>query len=342
MRIPGSLGLWPFHLMRLTKWIGLALFASLFLSCDDSVDPFGEFVPRMAVYSVLSAESDTQYVRVVRSYRSPDDLTEGDLAVRDAVVEITDGSQTVVFSDTLLERSEPSEFGDSVFVYVARGFKPVPGTTYTLTVTSPSAGTISATTRVPPKSNLSTDYSQNVVIRNPWSSVSNPVVSFTISPGASAFLVRFRIEYEDITPSGVIQKAIDVPDRLVVVSCFQEVYDFQFRTASSTGGSSGKLVKYDYPHFSYRRCVELVNERSYNNRFLRAKFTVVQFNDEWYKYYTSARTFQDRFSIRIDQPDYSPVPGGLGVFGGYVVDTISVNLPVVMQTSRPDLWSACE
>lgn len=342
MRIPRPFGPPSSFIFRLSQAIVLSLMMVLLLSCDDSVDPFGEFVPRMAIYSILSAESDTQYVRVVRSYRSPDDSSKADLAVRDAVVEISDGLQTVVFSDTVLPRPGPSEFGDSVFVYVARGFKPVPGASYTLTVTSPSAGTLTATTRVPPQSTLSTDYAQNVVIRNPWTGILNPVVSFVISPGASAFLVRFRIEYEDVTPSGVVQKSIEVPDRLVVVSCFQEVYDFQFRTAASTGGSSGKLVRYDYPHFSYRRCVELVNERSYNNRFLRAKFTVVQFNDEWYKYFTSARAFQDRFSIRIDQPDYSPLPGGLGVFGGYVVDTISVNLPVVMQTSRPDLWSACE
>jgi hypothetical protein len=36
-------------------------------------------------------------------------------------------------------------------------------------------------------------------------------------------------------------------------------------------------------------------------------------------YYSAAQTFLDEFSVRVSQPDYTNITGGLGIFGTYSV-----------------------
>ena len=64
--------------------------------------------------------------------------------------------------------------------------------------------------------------------------------------------------------------------------------------------------------------------------FRQANCYLVQTDQALYVYYNVANGFRDAFSIRMDQPDYSNIEGGLGVFGSYNVDKKSYELPSII------------
>ena len=45
-------------------------------------------------------------------------------------------------------------------------------------------------------------------------------------------------------------------------------------------------------------------------------------------YYSSQKTFLDEFSVRINQPNYSNIENGLGVFGLYAIEKIKMNFQI--------------
>jgi hypothetical protein len=99
----------------------------------------------MVVYSILTTESDTQYVRVYSSYNPPDNdpaKNQDETSVQDAQVSITqEGGQTFSFQLKAIARSENSRYPSDIVVYCSYPFRAERGKTYTLTVSSASMGT---------------------------------------------------------------------------------------------------------------------------------------------------------------------------------------------------------
>lgn len=290
----------------------------------------------MIVYSVLTTQSDIQYVRVYRNYFPEANNPQYnilDTPVVDAVVTISDGITTYSFHDTLVARDDTSRYKEPVFAYVANGFRAKPGSSYALNVTSPTSGNVTATTRVPTSSTFTIDYFY--YFENPYAFPRViPQVSFSLSSYTSAYMIKLFIEYEADTNTGREIFRREVPERLIVVSCFFEIYDFIYpkitrRTNTANANLEFRGTQYFIP-FSYRRSVELVNERNLNPAFRKVVFYNIQFDENWYRYYSTARTFQDRFTARLDEPDFTTLTGGVGLFAAMTVDSAAHQLPQVI------------
>jgi hypothetical protein len=61
-------------------------------------------------------------------------------------------------------------------------------------------------------------------------------------------------------------------------------------------------------------------------QIISATFILTQVETNLYKYYKIANGFQDPYSIREDQPDFTNIVGGVGVFGAMVEDSVVVDL----------------
>lgn len=313
----------------------------LFTSCDDSFSPAAPEIPRMVVYSLLTTQYDVQYVRVYQNY-VPDGNNPVnnivDTPVKDAVVTVTDGTITYTFHDTLVARDDTSRYKEPVFAYVANGFRAKPGATYTLNVTSPTLGHVSSTTRVPTASVLNIPYFYQFDAPYNYPNLI-PQVSFTLSSYTSAYKVKFYIEYEADADGGRKVFRREVPEVLKVVSCFFEIYDYVYppitrRTNPANINLEFRGTQY-FNYFAYRRSVELVNERNLNPTFRKVIFYNTQFDENWYRYYTSSRMFSDRFSVRLDEPDYTNLKNGVGLFASMTVDSLTHTLPQVIMWPFP-------
>ncbi len=54
---------------------------------------------------------------------------------------------------------------------------------------------------------------------------------------------------------------------------------------------------------------------------------VVQADQNLYRYFKTLQGYQDPLSIRLDQPTYSQIDGGVGLFGAYSSDSLIYVLP---------------
>jgi len=307
------------------------------VGCDDSINPIAAFEPKLVVYSVLSSESDTQYVRVHSSYVPPENnpqMNADEHSLTDATVTISDGANTYTFQFAEIERTEGSRYGETIGLYYAYPFRPKPNQEYTLSVSSPSAGQASSTTVVPGAGTIDYFSLGNLYYPADPPYFTQPILpQFSLNDAAKAQLVRFYIVYTTENPGEVgKEKYYEVPQYWRIVSKNLEIHDRRFpvptrRTAPLTRRGETFKLSATYPFPTYNESIYGIRQPNFNVRFKRAVFQLIQFDEAWYKYYASANLFQDRLSVRVDPPDYSNIQGGWGMFGSIRVDSIVVPLP---------------
>ena len=309
--------------MRLPSYLCRALSVFILLNgCKQPFSPNGTFEQKLVAYSVLTPQSDTQYVRLSLNYdpkgydpHAP--INDGTDTSAKVTVSGLDG--TYSFSDTLIPSTDQSHFA-LVHAFVSRLFRPQASKEYTLTIVSPNYGTVSATSRVPGKGTLSIVDMSKLLYPEQFPN-SNVDVDLVLDPGAKGFILRFVIipalendttfTAETEVASTYVQNGSDgwVP-----------VYGTLYRTTSLHTTIS----------FSDQNYLRLTDDNlaRYGRTVYRkwARFYLIQLDEGLYNYYSVVNGFQDPYSIRTDLPDYTNIRNGLGVFGSYNVDTLSIDL----------------
>lgn len=308
-------------------------------SCDNAFSPKGEFQNKIVVFSVLTLQDDKQFVRVYSTYDPPGyDPTAitSDSPITDADVVIIGPSQPPVvymLHDTTVQRLDTTRYTTPVRAYVTSGMRLTPDGQYTLTVSSPNRGTVSATTAVPSHATL--DISDRYVLTNPSMFSDMPiVVTADISAYTKGYVIRFFLQYKYTTGGVDHVETKEVP---VSVSgtgiSLQKVYPGLVRRTSVPSGSSLSSESVSFDAQAYiNTMAELADQLSaYSLSLQKAIFVLTQVEENLYNYYCVVNGFQDPYSIRMDQPDYSNIRGGVGLFGGRTVDSLVYTLPAVIR-----------
>jgi hypothetical protein len=79
----------------------------------------------------------------------------------------------------------------------------------------------------------------------------------------------------------------------------------------------------------------LFESRGNDIKFSRAVFYLIQFDRPLWSYWNASNGFHDRYTIRVDDPDYTNITGGVGVFGSMRVDSLVWALPENMPLPPP-------
>jgi hypothetical protein len=85
-------------------------------------------------------------------------------------------------------------------------------------------------------------------------------------------------------------------------------------------------IQYDTLQYDHTRAEVLSRYTAAPVVWLRAVFVLSQVDDVLYNYYYVNNGPTDHSTIRMDQPDYTNIPQGLGVFGSSVSTTVSYPL----------------
>jgi hypothetical protein len=314
------------------KMIGLSILLTLAIAgCDDSFNPKASFQPRMVIYSVLNAESDTQFVRIYSSYDSPDNDPLKNLVekpVTDASVTITDGVRTYNLRDTVIQRPEKDRYQSDIHAYYAYPFRPKRDRTYKLVVFSGEHGASEATLTVPGRGEIL--ILNPSVVDSPWDSDDPSVnVQVDISPNTKGVRVILVVEYEVLGAHGWEVRRREVPVSMVIVD--RQLLQYAVTWPEVVGrlaeaGVRGVQLQ-SFGRFAYRRTLEMIcASSSYDMRFKNAIIYLVQFDENLYRNYQTANGFKDRYSIRLDERDFTNIKNGLGVFGCYTVDSLYFEL----------------
>ncbi len=306
--------------------------ATTLLACTESFDSKGGHEPQLVVYSVMTAQTDTQLVRVYSTYDPPaynplDVVTDN--PVTDAQVTISRGGQTYGLRDTFITRIDKSRYTSDIRAFVANPLSVQPGSAYTLNINSPTRGTITASATIPDKALM--------ILVNPFA-VDAPSVftnqdlslQVTLSRHTKGYLMRLYLVYEYTSGGITYTKWSEVPStvRTIGAETIESFPRLVRRTSTVTATSSGR-ESVSIPNQAYRHQINKIKSQygGLNLRFLSVIFILTQVETNFYNYYNVANGFQDQFSIRTDEPDYSSIKGGVGVFGGMVNDTLVKALP---------------
>lgn len=294
--------------------------------CDESFDPRGPYVKQLVVYGVLSSRSDSQYVRIYTTYNphgfDPLENTS-DTYVRNAKVTMIDDSATYTLSETIIPRNDKSRYSSDVVAYFAYPCPMRPGKEYSLTITS-DQGNATATVSVPGKGYVfnNTPY----IFLSPKVSTEDIPVSIGLSPVTQAYLIRLYINFDVGEGPSLTHMRLEVPSAIVSIGgSFQDAYRYVYPTLTRRPVSSSLNIV--YPRGAYLELYKSL-EAQYGMWFklTSATFILTQVESNLYSYYNLANGFRDPYSIREDQPDFSNIVGGFGVFGAMVEDSIVVDL----------------
>ncbi len=288
-------------------------------SCNQPFEPDGPVSNKLVVYSILNGASTTQYVRVGTTYQSPPAPD-----VRNASVTLVYNGHTVAFRDTILPVTDNSGAITMTNLYVAPRLSIVPGTSYTLQVSTPDGLTVSAST---------------TTLTPPSFSLVNPRIVDSTSTGP----ITLNVLFKSYTGAAVMHFYLDY---YAYVDGGWELHRSEIPVSTSTNGAGATVPKFPglnlVQSFAlYEKLTpmqfdpamySLVRNQAYAAYpaapviWLQAVFTLTQIDDALYNYYYMYNGPVDRSSIRLDQPDYSNIPHGLGVFGNSV--TVTMTYPI--------------
>ena len=193
---------------------------------------------------------------------------------------------------------------------------------YRIDIVHPRLGTVSASARVPYKPTMELGYPSNNILRDPRAYSDTGNIVFPVGLTGIAFLGRMLVDYE------VLIDGEWTPERVEIPAGFQsDVHDY-------THVVYPKLVKPAYwrtvevfKNELYQKTLADIAYRKYlTNKIIfdRVVFQVLQVDSSLYRYINPN---DDPRSIRLDQPTFSNVKGGLGLVGAYAVDSLVYLLP---------------
>jgi hypothetical protein len=296
------------RISRYGKYWLVVLMLSL-SGCQEDFSPKGPFENQFVIYSVITTARDLQFVRVYTNYDVPgfDPLENTvDHPVTGARVVVSGPGGIYVFRDTLIPRQDKSRYASPIAAYVAN-WRPRPGETYVLDVSADNIGAATASVTLPQKSSP-LDWSPNTMILDSPDSVKQYSSFYgygKMTQQTKAYVYQMTIEYDVLRVEGWRRESVVIPTLTTV-----------YKSYTNASGYCSKST--------YVETLEQIAGRYKNTKltFRKLVFRLLQLEENWYNYYSTVRQFQDPFSIRLDEPDFTNLSNGYGLFAGSTMDSL--------------------
>jgi hypothetical protein len=330
---------WSHPLKNSTIVLSICLLLSA-SGCNQPFDPRAPIEPQLVVFSVLSNDRTTQFVRVQSNYMPSgfDPATSlSDNSVTDAVVTLKDSLISYRFRDTVIERQDTTRYNFPMHIYGLPSFIPQRGRPYTLTIESPTMGTATASVTIPARSNIYVQgYSVESILRYP--EVYTPDVAIPMSAQLSgytqAYIGRLYLYYDVLKGTEWIEERVEVPLGSADSVGFNLIFPRYPDLTLLSGDQHVNMVFFNGYYLA------TIKERTFG-RYEKLKiiykwavFVLLQTDLNLYNYYSTVHEFRDPRSIRLDEPMYSNVKGGTGMVGAYTLDSVVVVLPASFMGNR--------
>jgi len=309
--------------------IVLALLLAGVVACDQSFDPSASGTAAPIVYAIISTEKADQYVRIYTTYPrgAKPSTNSSEYPVTDANVFLGGFPLTL----TTLARVDSSRYTTPIYAYRTSGFTPQYGNFYSLNISTAAFGNLSASIVLPSKPTMQMNQRSILQYPNTYDPSAKLTMNATITGGAEAFLFRLLVCYDVLEENGWVRKRTEIPARFksdpptLESALYGEVTRVQ--TPSVANG---------YTAYLYQSVLGSVYEQTkpYKVIFNYVVLQFVQLEKNLYNYYSSVKGFEDPFSIRLDQANFSNIKNGSGIFAGYTVDSLVQILPADFSYNR--------
>lgn len=290
------------------------LSAILILSCNKEFSPKGPFQDQFVIYSVLSNDRDLQFVRVYFNYDAPGYdpfVNTADKPIEGAQVTVSGAGETHVFKDTLLPRADTSRYKTPIHAYVSN-WRAGQGELYDLHVSTRTSGSSARGITVPSRPPKLEIYGVSILddpgdLKFPGSVGLGAQLNTSTMGLAGKMMIEYTVQIS--TGWKTEEREVTRIDYNLdpLVSRNQNNYYFFGRTKAAYVAALNDVIhKYPGQRIIFKRII----------------FRLLQFEQNMYEYYNIVHGFQDPFTIRFDEPDYTNMSSGYGVFGAYSLDSL--------------------
>jgi hypothetical protein len=329
MERPGNISSYS-AFRTLLGWASISFIAGILAGCEDNFDPRSTLQEQMVVFSVLSTDRPAQFVRVQRNYMPPefDPLSyAGNNFLNDAIVTIRESNKVFRLRDTLLSRADTSRYKFPLKTFYIDPLTPLHGRTYQVIIQSPSEGQINATTTVPDKALINVTTALQILDR-PDRSIQDARIVFVVqlSKATKGYLPRLYLYYDVLKDNEWVEERAEIP----ITSADSSSYSLNVpQYPKMVAAPNTSQVGVTYLNGYYKAIINKLNAKYEPTRliFKWATIVILQADQNLFKYYTGAHGTEDPYSIRLDEPLFSTVQGGLGMVGAYSLDSLVNILP---------------
>ncbi len=308
--------------------MGIALLTFAAMSCDDSVNPKGDFVAYPVLYGMLSRHTlyqhGSQTVLVARLYDAegldPYANTK-DPTIPDAVVVLRSRSAL----DTLEERKRSSapRYAGNHYDYYTSSFQMYPYDSVTVSAQLPGGERLQGTTIIPPNRpvEIFPPYTGGVTtLVNRFTNGNAWVINWSgRSTEEHLFALRLRLAYTKLVNGVEIPASVPVP--------LKYIQSTQGSSPVYPGITFDTTASFDFEALD--RTMALISENDPDKqryRVINFQFQLIEYDVHASRYYSSINGALDEFSIRLDETTYSNVSGGIGVVGSAVTNEFSFTI----------------
>lgn len=299
--------------------------------CEKNFDPRGELDKRLVLFSILSSDRETQFVRVQTSYMPAgyDPLSfVADHALNDVSVRFTEFGRYYDLRDTLVWTADTSRYKFPIRTYYLDRFTPLRGRAYQVVVHSPSYGDVTAGVIVPDRARISLATDLPQILDRPDKTPVAAFMTYTaqLSKNTKGYLARFFVYYDVLKQNEWVEEAVEVP----ITSADSGLFTINLpRYPRMMPASSTAQMSVAYRNAYYKWTINKVNDKYTATQviFKWIAFVVLQADKNLYDYYVSTHGEQDPYSIRLDEPLGSRAGTGIGVVGAYGLDSLVYLLP---------------
>lgn len=284
--------------------------ALLNYSCDESINPNAKFRERYILNGIMRGDTTFQTVTLAHSYQ-PDGLDPleftDDPAIRNAEVNIYYDNKLYHMRDTTIVRLNTSHYQDSLKFYYNSELKPGPNQVIEIDALLPNGLLLQSESLTPNVRNIGFFEFENDKIIPP--SLGSRLNIKWQNLGKVLYAPKLFIHYY-VKGDTLLQS--------------KEVPLFYYSEGGSLKGFFPTPVRSNFLFLELETIQQAISEIPQNGK-AKSEYTIVNLEmqlmvyDEYLStYYSSVRQGVDGFTIKLDNPDYSNIKNGFGIFGSFI------------------------
>lgn len=294
------------------------------LSCDESFSPKGEFEDGYSLFCVIDGNSSTQTAYLTKNY-NPSDLNPQSYlenkSISGAELELIYPDTTYKFFDTTLTGDD----GKSYTAYNLRGFKA-------------SGGNLQVKSTMPDGKVLVSNVQSTGNLRFTYETI-RPIIydikgaykiAFYDKPEPFYFSPKLFINYS-------VKKGNEyIPDRIEVASNYYQNGDEEIPVYPSLA----LRIQYFYHIINIEKTLKKITETAPDgSQFFITNLSVeiLEVSEPLAYYYAITKTFNDGFTVQLNQPEYTNIEGGNGLFGYKYKSKLTVGFATEWRTIIEDM-----
>jgi hypothetical protein len=312
---------------RLVSLILFVLVVAVIISCEDEVNPKTDLKDIYSMNCIIRGDTSFQVATITRSYDVSGfdpGTNKNDPFIKGAKIKLLyqNGTQTFFFRDTTMTRPAGSNYSTPLSYYYLKNFQPTFESPISIEATLPNGKVLTAKSI--------TFYISPYAIQNNYYSIPS-----------SLFGNYLVFNWVNLT-STRDETVYYVPELIIKYARIQNNVPVEYQKKVPLfyiQGDNGEIPLYppvqanltsaNFDTTTIRKSITEISAGDPNkgNYIIRkAVFRLLIADKNLAMYYAAQKTFLDEFSVRVTQPEFSNIQGGLGIFG--TLNSTQIDVPI--------------